>query len=514
MTIDGELEPSAISCATHEKAGIRKSKERLALELEAGVDDARQLLDRRAAIRRGIQRASVWTGVAGLVSQLSCRQQESAQLAPPGNAGNSPRPPIVLITLDTTRARSLGCYGYSQSSSPNIDRFAQQSLVYDNAIAPGTWTLPSHASLFTGKFPSSHGARKDTQGNLKLLDALPGPDAWAVHRVRTISQNEQTLASILKSAGYLTGAVVAGPWMMKVFGLSAGFDFYDEQNITDINGRVAEDVTDVALDWLKQSSDRPRFLFLNYFDPHYPLVPPEEFLRRFVPAGVPRDQRDKGKQLSREHYTALYDAEISYMDHHVGRLLDGLRSIGHYDSSWIIMTSDHGHLMGEHGKTGHGGLPYQEVAHIPMIVKAPGTESAGQRSSDWIQLTDVLPMIAERLQLQVPATIQGQVPVQATHPIVIESIPSATKRDGSWLAIIEDGLKFIWNSEGNHMLFDLNGDPSEENNLFPVDVARARSLGDRLVSYLTGLPKPGATAPTSNVDQSAVKALKSVGYLD
>jgi len=127
---------------------------------------------------------------------------------------------VILITLDTTRADHLSCYGYHRQTSPNLDKLAKESVVYTKAIAPSSWTLPSHASLFTGKFTSSHGAQYDSDGPLHLTDAIHAPKAWQVYRARGLAQNEITLAEILRKVGYSTGAVVGGPWMKKVFGLN------------------------------------------------------------------------------------------------------------------------------------------------------------------------------------------------------------------------------------------------------------------------------------------------------
>ncbi len=153
------------------------------------------------------------------------------------------RPNVILVTLDTTRADRLGCYGYYRQTSPNLDKLADDSLVYTRAIAPSSWTLPSHASLFTGKFTSSHGAQKDPHGPLHLSEAIKGPESFKVARARGLSHNELTLAQILREAGYTTGAVVGGPWMKRVFGLDKGFSFYDDSQISTVGGRLARDVT-------------------------------------------------------------------------------------------------------------------------------------------------------------------------------------------------------------------------------------------------------------------------------
>ena len=420
------------------------------------------------------------------------------------------RPTIILITLDTTRADHLGCYGYSRPTSPNIDRLATESLLYERAIAPGTWTLPSHASLFTGKFTASHGARYDPIGSLQLTRAIEGRTSLAFYRARTIAADEWTLAAVLRSHGYVTGAVVAGPWLKRVFGLSRGFDHFDDRNITTANGRLADDVTDSALRWLATSAGGPRFLFLNYFDPHMPYDAPADFEADFF------SQIDLvvGDELSaQERRVAAYDAEVRYMDHHVGRLFDGLRQLGLYQDAWIIVTADHGELLGEHGETDHGDTPYQEVVHIPLIVKEPGPNGARGRSAAWIQLIDVMPMILDRLNIAWEGQIQGSAPPDIDHPILVESRtlePFETK--GHWLAWIDRNMKFIWNSKGAHMLFDLDADPRELSNLHDSESQRVTSIQTAMRSYLASLPAPGAEGVTGVVDEATQDALRSLGY--
>ncbi|MGB6044650.1 MAG: sulfatase [Pirellulales bacterium] len=418
---------------------------------------------------------------------------------------------VILITLDTTRADHLGCYRYGRDTSPNIDRLADDALVFDRAIAPGTWTLPSHASLFTGKFVSSHGAQYDPDGDMQLIKALEKKDkSWDVYRAKTISATEITLADVLRQAGFVTGAVVAGPWLKRIFGLDKGFDHYDDGYISELNGRLADSVTDHAIQFLKKTNGQSRFLFLNYFDPHSPLQPPAKYARQFVPGGLPTG----GWALSREQKIGLYDAEINFMDHHIGRLLDWLRNTNEYEDALIVVTADHGSLTGEHGEWGHGATPYQEVVHIPMLVKEQGASRIRNRSNDWVQLTDVLPMILQRLDVATPPNIQGNLPSQIQHPILIESrtLPTVGTK-GHWMAVINDDKKYVWNSKGNHMMFDLAEDPDENNNLFPANMQEIGAAFDELTQYLASLPQPGSSGLDRNVDQQTLDALKNLGYV-
>jgi arylsulfatase A-like enzyme len=449
------------------------------------------------AVSWGIRDAALFAAVPALAFCLSsCK----------GIPFSSNRPLVVVITLDTTRVDHLGCYGYERPTTPNIDELAADSLVYDRAISTGTWTLPSHASLFTGKFPSSHGARFDPQGAVQLTNAIEVPKSWPAYNARALNEDEMTLASVLQEAGYHTGAVVAGPWLKRVFGLQVGFDFYDDTGITVTNGRLAADVTDAALRWLDQTANQERFLFLNYFDPHGPYQPPDEFARLFAP---------QDGSAVRTQNVDLYDGEIRYMDHHLGRFIEGLKERGLYDRALIVITADHGELFGEHGEIGHGETPYQEVVHVPLIVKDANGRGAVGRSDALVQLTDVMPLVLHRLDLPIPQGIQGETPPNVDHPIIVESRTLPTfSRKGHWLAIFDGEQKLIWNSKGKNMLFDLAQDPDENNNIIASHDVEARALAAGASAYLRALPQPGPQSAPRLLDPETEEALRALGYLE
>ncbi len=335
-------------------------------------------MKKTAACRQTRRRRSQGFGTSLLVSFLFFQ----------GCQPRRERPNVLLITLDTTRADHMGCYGYQRPTTPVLDRLAAESVVYTHAISTSSWTLPAHASLFTGKFTTSHGARYDTEGPLRLTDGIDGPENWKDYRARGLSPSETTLAEILKEAGYVTGAVVGGPWMKKVFGLDKGFDHYDDAQIRTVNGRLAGEVTSAALEWVEKESDHEFFLFLNYFDPHTPYSAPEPFTYQFFPDG----EAPSNQEPSLEEMNNLYDAEILYMDHHIGRLLEGLERLGLFEHTLFIVTADHGELLGEHGKMGHGTSLYQEEIHIPLLVRYPYGEIPPERRDDPVQLVDILPL--------------------------------------------------------------------------------------------------------------------------
>lgn len=424
--------------------------------------------------------------------------------------------PIILITMDTTRADRLSCYGYERQTSPNLDRLAAESTMYTRAYSSSSWTLPAHASLLTAKFPTSHGAQYDPEGPLKLTSAIQGPDSWAEYRARGIATDETTLAELLREDGYATGAVVAGPWLKRVFSLDRGFDHYDDSGIDQLNGKLAEQVTDSALSWIRKHRSTKFFLFLNYYDPHLPYMPPMEYRDHFVEGTVTREN-----VLSPPVQNAFYDAEILYMDHHLGRLFDKLRAMDLYDESWIIVTADHGDLLGEHGRFGHGETLTEQEIHIPLLIKYPrgadGNEDRGpaaERVDSRVQITDIMPTILDRLGIGLPPSAQGQSLDDVQHPIVAEVSPVPIVSDkGDWLAIYDGDFKYLWNSKGNSALFNLRYDAEEKNNLRVVQKNRADQMQQALKGYLDSLPEPGDAGPAREIDEETRKALENMGYL-
>ena len=408
-----------------------------------------------------------------------------------GCSRRSRRPPIILITLDTTRADHLSCYGYGRPTSPNLDWLADESVLYERAVAPSSWTLPSHAALFTGRFTASHGCRYHPEGPLRLDRAIEAPDSWEVFRARGLSPEEPTLAQLLGQAGYATGAVVAGPWMKKIFGLNKGFGFYDDSSISSVSGRLAPEVTKSAVRWIDGRGQEPFFLFLNYYDPHGPYTPPERFAWTFVPSGS--DLR--ARQATREERVALYDGEILYMDRYIGQLVNELKARDLYDGALIVVTADHGELLGEHGRFGHGSYLHQGEIHVPLFVKYPAGEAGPERRNDAVQLVDVMALLFDRLALPLPPGVQAGRPPDIGHPVVAEAYPlPALTSDGHWRALVEGRHKLLWNSLGNHQLFDLKRDPGERENLFASRPRRAERMVDRLQGYLAGIAGPGPAA--------------------
>jgi arylsulfatase A-like enzyme len=391
------------------------------------------------------------------------------------------RPNVLLITLDTTRYDRLSFYGYSRKTSPNLDALAERSVVFERGVAASSWTLPSHASIFTGKFPSSHGADYDPEGPLRLTAAISGPSDWDQYRARGLSPEETTLAETLHGKGYRTGAVVGGPWLKRVFGLDRGFEHYDDEGIGDVNGRLASEVTAAALDYLESVDGGPFFLFLNYFDPHGPYDAPAPFGGTFGPE--PSDR---------------YDEEILYMDHHVGRLFEGMKRLGVYDDTLIVVTADHGELLGEHGKMGHGATLYEEEIRVPFLVKHPGSAVPPGRRDEARHHVDVPRIVLE-------GSGGDSLLLSEVRPLPVMSA------EGSFRALYFGRRKLLWNSLGRHALFDLESDPGEERPLAAED--ETESAVAALERIVSSLPPPGVTGPPVTLDDETRKALRSLGYV-
>lgn len=436
----------------------------------------------------------------------------------PGDRTADPRPNVILITLDTVRAEHLGCYGYPRPTSPHIDAFAAVATRYAQAITTAPWTVPAHASLFTGKYPFEHGAH-----SLRVTHP-------AENNVCPLPLEHITLAEALQSEGYATGAFVANvgylsPWTQ----LHQGFATYQVQ--WGYADRVNADVRP----WLERNRNQPFFLFVNYMDAHRPyntrprpgfLDPPAvqdqgQLLDRLIEATLPGHKPPPDDLV--QQVIDQYDTAIANLDEQIGVLLDWLRQLGLYDHSLIVLTSDHGEYFGEHGLVEHSKDVYQPALWVPLILKAPG-QSAGQLRAQRISLAAVPGLVFAHLPDAIRRRHEATFALPPDAPVLAENYFSRTKDlfDRRWgarfdrvrTAIYDGPLKYIHSSDGRHELYNLQDDPAEARNLLALEDEQARRLARRLEAFQAARPRAsaGRLAP-GQLSAEQLRVLRSLGYL-
>ncbi|MDP8225909.1 MAG: sulfatase [Candidatus Lernaella stagnicola] len=348
--------------------------------------------------RREFLQAAMCATLAGTTGCYNRRPRRPVYFAAPPE----PAPAnVVIISLDTLRADRLGAYGYPRGLTPHLDKFAAEAVLFEQCIAPAPYTAPSHASLFTGVIPSDHGCflrrgQKTVQMSEKINRAV------------------RTAAEMMQQAGYRTASVNGGLQVSPVFGFDRGFADYD----CDTERRFDE-ASRLALE--KLTKDR-FFFFLHSYEIHAPYRPPADDLARLGSYEGPLDPtRIDGEDLVNIHYQKIklsgadqqhvincYDAEVISADRGVGRFLDGLAARDLYDDSLIVVTSDHGEELGEHGKWAlHSHTLYDELLHVPLLVKFPKGRFGGTRVPEQVRLIDVLPTIVAAIGLDAPDYATG-----------------------------------------------------------------------------------------------------------
>lgn len=400
---------------------------------------------------------------------------------------------VVLISMDTTRADRLGAYGHRGAHTPAIDSLARDGFLMRRHLTPVPVTLPSHSSLMTGLFPPSHGARDN---GLFVVDQEPS-----------------TLAEVLSAAGYHTLAVVGAYPLAKRFGLDQGFEVYDdrleERNWRErglyFAERPAVRVLDAALEHLgKLDTSSPYFLFLHFFDPHQPQMPPSPWDRRFV--GDP------------------YDGEIAAVDEQIGRLLEYLEKRGTLDRTLIVLTADHGEGLGEHGELTHAVLLHQATLHIPLILKGPGVPQG--ETSEWTVSTEVFLTVLDLVGAKAPpgrfapgSSLQPLLAAGGRAPegfrrfeAYFETLSPQTSQGWAPLAaFMKNNWRYV--NAPRPELFDLDADPREELDRSATEKQIATSLRAELVEKLKELEARPLGESLKTVDAEVVAQLAALGYL-
>jgi len=441
---------------------------------------------------------------------------------------------VVLLVLDTVRADHLGCYGYSRRTSPHVDAFAREAVRYARAYSPSPWTLPSHASMFTGRYPFEHGAHR-------YLRKRPGP--WGHIFSKPLAEGWPTLAEAFEAEGYATGAFTANSgYMARRYGLCQGFGTYEVERQPGIK------LADQALKWVGDQTARPFFLFMNFMDAHVPyntaLRPgvleaspsrDKQLPRKLAAAVLPGAGRPVPQDLVRK-VTDQYDMGIANADLAVGRVLAGLQRRGTYENTVVVITSDHGEYLGEHALAGHGKEVYEEALWVPLLIKSPAGRPKRPTADSRIGAV----VEARVSTVQIPRFVSAAFPSAwkaeysgllrhrpSDHPVVAEN-HFTLERDYThrqWghrfktvrTAYYDRQYKYIHSSDGRHELYDLTKDPAESRNLVRREAAVARRLDKSLRAWRSACePTAEATPegppiPLSDAEKAAMQAL---GYLD
>jgi arylsulfatase A-like enzyme len=367
---------------------------------------------------------------------------------------------IFIITADALRADHLGCYGYNRPTSPSIDLFSKDAVLFENAISQGAATLPSTASLFTSVYPSAH---KTDVNNSKL------PEIFL------------TLPEMMTAKGYLTSGFVQNEFLNPPHGLADGFSWY----LYDKFGYHTEQRLIPALEWITDMRDLPTFCFFHMLHPHSPYIPPPDIANLFHVSLSPLassnkklvEMDSKGIILSkeeREQLMTLYDGEILHLDRIFASFIERLKQLHIYDESLIIFLSDHGESFQEHGRWGHGGTVYQDMIHVPLLIKFPATyKKQGLRISQDVQTMDLTPTILELIGTPQPGFFQGK----SLLPLINNTRNTEKTRsifcevlNGKLLAVIKEGFKYVYSGQTQkEELYDLRADGGET-----VDISQKR----------------------------------------
>jgi choline-sulfatase len=431
---------------------------------------------------------SGWIVASLLVSTYGTAQSPTR----PGQ-GSAVRPNVILITVDTLRADRVGSYGAQQLQTPVMDALAHDGLQYDRAVSQVPLTLPAHAAILTGTYPFQNGVQDFT--------APP------------LSSRSRSVAQAFRSAGYRTGAVISSFTLDRSFGLARGFDFYDDafpaaslqQPDLGLVDRRAQDSVDRALAWLDKNSTRPFFLWLHLYDPHSPYDPPEPFRSKY-----------------KEH---PYDGEVAYADRELGRLMAWLKNKNLYAGSLIVLTSDHGESLGEHGEQEHGFFLYGATIRVPLIVKPPARRGISPgRITVPVESVSIGPTLTAMAGIHDP--IDRQFQAKALPLNARGSSPEDRSEEFSYSETVYPFMSFGWSplhaaqtSRYHYIdapraeLYELEKDPHETTNIAGQQPAVVAAMREMLIARLRANPFLRGQNLRNGLTPEAADKLRSLGYI-
>ncbi len=446
------------------------------------------------------------------------------------------------------RADGLGVYGNPRQVTPRLDELASRSRCYTQARSAAVWTLPSHASMFTGLHPRQHGVNVDN----RFLDAaIP------------------TLAETLQQVGYQTAAFSTNAWVGPHFGLDRGFEHFSalwrifpsmgkasfpwwekalRKRVLERHDKGARKLNNYVERWWREARDpdRPFFLFGLYLDAHLPYEPPPGYAERLLLGKALRNARNANQDAwaymageqnmthqDFEGLRALYDAEIAYVDSQLGALLDFLDSVGGLDNTVIIVTSDHGENIGDHGLMDHQYCVYDSLAHVPLLIHHLDYFPPEEEDT-LVQHTDLFPTILDLsgspdlLDLPGHSLLDTQNATRNTQHAITQYTaphhhrfarrhpdfdPASRGYDRTLDGIVQNDFKLIRSNKGEIQLFNLLDDPGELTNVAASHPELVSDLADSLDQWLSKHPPGGAAPPSSDLDDGLVEHLRGLGYL-
>jgi arylsulfatase A-like enzyme len=479
---------------------------------------------------------AAWREISGPIEPLTVRERAIAQTEPI----DSSAPNVILVVLDTLRADHIELYGYGRETMPRLTAFAHDAQLFESCEANSSWSLPAHATLFTGLYPRQHGAVHHGVSN----GAQPHP----------LAEDNVTLAEMLRSRFYRTAAISANyGYVNREFGLSQGFDHWDSQSgllgamavgfwpslfrfapvldkfqarwilepltyldVAQVPYRRAPEIVASTIAWLDaRPRDRPFFLFVNFMEAHDPYRAPGRFADYFPGRrpDLPRDRSpradfsDVDLEVARTHFFSEYDSELAYLDFYLARLLDTFKERGLLKNSILIVTADHGEQFGEHSRWGHGRAVYQEEVHVPLIISdplgAPGVVSHP------VDQQDVAAWLMERLGLPLPPGVEASDIATGRDAKVAELLGGIV----DYQAVLRKGQMALVRTPGRaEELYDLAVDPAEAHDLASERPEQTARLGAELTRWVEARPLATGSAP--KLDAQTIEQLRELGYVE
>ena len=464
---------------------------------------------------------------AGAAVLLVLAATLAVSCAGPDRSAPEHRPPILVLALDTVRGDHLGVAGHPEIRTPHIDALAADGALFRRCLATSPWTGPSFASFYTGLLPHRHGFLGGAYSRL--------------------ADDHETMAEILGGLGYRTAAFVTISWLTGGYGMEQGFAISDKRT-DEGKGEQAHEITALGLEFARLHADEPFFLFLHYFDAHAPYTPPAPFDGMYYrgdarASGVPLTdflRSDANQALNLADNSGMYDwlegvtdpaypakqyaAGVSYVDEHVGRVIAGLKELEIYDEALIVLVGDHGEHLGEHGFFYTHAMPFQEVLHVPLIVKPPHGRFAGVAVETPVSIVDALPTVLDLLGRPEPDGLDGRSLVpRMEDPAAADDRVLFAEQGSSPGKFCKVAVRWPWklmlfSVNGEFMppvLFDLDADPLESEDF---SGRRADVAGALREEVWRGMDRERPLTPRPpleprGVDEATKERLRALGYV-